>query len=62
MRLWPIIRFVWIKMGNIGTFKKPLKKGESLRRRAMLDLEFIKKEKKLIMSFFKNDKVSYAVA
>jgi|TARA_B100001964_G_scaffold245217_1_gene330772 hypothetical protein len=49
-------------MGNIGTFKKPLKKGESLRRRAMLDLEFIKKEKKLIMSFFKNDKVSYAVA
>ena len=49
-------------MRNIGTSKKPLKKGESLKKRAILDLESIKNKKKLILSFFKNDKVSYAVA
>ena len=53
---------VWNQMRNIGTSKKPLKKGESLKKRAILDLESIKREKKLILSFFKNDKVSYAVA
>lgn len=53
---------VWNQMRNIGTSKKPLKKGESLKKRAILDLESIKNKKKLILSFFKNDKVSYAVA
>ncbi len=53
---------VWNQMRNIGTSKKPLKKGESLKRRAVLDLESIKNKKKLIKSFFKNDKVSYAAA
>lgn len=53
---------VWNQMRNIGTSKKPLKKGESLKKRAIFDLESIKNKKKLILSFFKNDKVSYAVA
>ncbi len=53
---------VWNQMRNIGTSKKPLRKGESLKNRAILDLESIKNKKKLILSFFKNDKVSYAVA
>lgn len=53
---------VWNQMRNIGTSKKPLRKGESLKNRVILDLESIKNKKKLILSFFKNDKVSYAVA
>lgn len=39
---------VWNQMRNIGTSKKPLKKGESLKNRAILDLESIKNEKKRI--------------
>ena len=53
---------VWNQMRNIGTSKKPLKKRESLKKRAILDLESIKNKKKLILSFLKSDKVSYAVA
>ena len=53
---------VWNQMRNIGTSKKPLKRGESLRKRATFDLESIKNKKKLILSFFKNEKVSYAAA
>jgi len=53
---------VWNQMRNIGTSKKPLKKGESLMNRAILDLESIKRNKKLIRSFFEEKTVSFAAA
>jgi len=53
---------VWNQMRNVGTSKKPLKKGESLITRAVLDLENIKRNKKLIKSFFKEATVSFAAA
>lgn len=53
---------VWNHMRNIGTSKKPLKKGESLMTRAILDLESIKKNKKLVKSFFKEPTVLFAAA
>ncbi len=34
---------VWNQMRHIGTSEKPLKKGESLMNRAILDLESIKR-------------------
>ncbi len=43
---------VWNQMRNIGTSKNPLKTGESLKNRAILDLESIKRDKALIKSFF----------
>ncbi len=53
---------VWNQMRNIGTSKKPLKKGESLMNRAILDLECIKRNKKLVRSFFEEKTVSFAAA
>jgi len=53
---------VWNQMRNIGTSKKPLKKGESLMNRAILDLESIKRNKKLVRSFFEEKTVSFAAA
>ena len=53
---------VWNQMRNIGTSKKPLKKGESLMNRAIVDLESIKRNKKLIKSFFNEKTVSFAAA
>jgi len=53
---------VWNQMRNIGTSKKPLKKGESLKNRAILDLENIKQNKRLIKSFFKQATVLFAAA
>ena len=53
---------VWNQMRSIGTSKKPLKKGESLMNRAILDLESIKRNKKLVRSFFKEKTVSFAAA
>jgi transposase len=53
---------VWNQMRNIGTSKKPLKKGESLMNRAIVDLESIKRNKKLIKSFFHEATVSFAAA
>ncbi len=53
---------VWNQMRNIGTSKKPLKKGESLMNRAILDLESIKRNKKLVRSFFEENTVSFAAA
>ena len=53
---------VWNQMRNIGTSKKPLKKGESLKNRAILDLESIKKNKSLIKSFFQEAAVLFAAA
>ncbi len=53
---------VWNQMRNIGTSKKPLKKGESLMNRAILDLHSIQRNKKLIKSFFEESTVSFAAA
>jgi len=53
---------VWNQMRHVGTSKKPLKKGESLMNRAILDLESIKQNKKLIRSFFEEKTVSFAAA
>lgn len=53
---------VWNQMRNIGTSKKPLKKGESLMNRAIMDLESIKRNKKLVKSFFAEQTVSFAAA
>ncbi|WP_281385494.1 transposase [Teredinibacter franksiae] len=53
---------VWNQMRNTGTSKKPLKKGESLKNRAVLDLESIKRDKALIKSFFQEATVSFAAA
>ncbi|CAA0093590.1 Uncharacterised protein [Zhongshania aliphaticivorans] len=49
-------------MRNMGTSKKPLKKGESLKNRAIVDLEKIRRNKKLVKSFFKEATVSFAAA
>jgi len=49
-------------MRNMGTSKKPIKKGESLKNRAVLDLESIKRDKALIKSFFQEAAVSFAAA
>ncbi len=53
---------VWNQMRHIGTSKKPLKKGESLMNRAILDLESIKRNKKLVRAFFQEKTVSFAAA
>ncbi|MDZ7922851.1 MAG: transposase [Marinagarivorans sp.] len=53
---------VWNQMRNIGTSKKPLKKGESLINRAIADLELIKNNKKLVKSFFNESNVRFAAA
>jgi transposase len=53
---------VWNQMRNIGTSKKPLKKGESLKARAVADLESIKQNKKLVKSFFQEEHVFFAAA
>ena len=53
---------VWNQMRHIGTSKKPLKKGESLKGRAVNDLESIRANKKLLKSFFAEPCVSFAAA
>jgi transposase len=53
---------VWNHMRNIGTTKKPLKENESLFNRAIMDLHSIKRNKKLVKSFFQNETVSFAAA
>lgn len=53
---------VWNHMRNIGTSKKPLKEGESLMNRAHKDLQSIKKNKRLLKSFFQESAVSFAAA
>lgn len=53
---------VWNQMRNIGTSKKPLKKGESLKERAIADLETIKQNKNLVKSFFMEAHVFFAAA
>jgi transposase len=53
---------VWNQMRHMGTSKKPLKQGESLKVRAVADLEKIKADKKLIKSFFQEKTVLFAAA
>lgn len=53
---------VWNQMRHIGTSKKPLKKGESLKARAIADLHSIKQNKKLVKSFFQEKNVFFAAA
>lgn len=53
---------VWHQMRHLGTSKRPLMKGESLKERAMTDLESIKANQKLVRSFFNEATVSFAAA
>ncbi len=53
---------VWNHMRNIGTSKKPLKEGESLINRAIQDLDSIKRDRKLVKSFFQEENVLFAAA
>lgn len=53
---------VWNQMRHIGTSKKPLKQGESLKQRAENDLHSIKNNKALLKSFFQHPTVSFAAA
>lgn len=52
--------FVWGHLKTNGTSKKPLRKNESLKQRVNEDLANIKKDRKLVRSFFWADDVSYA--
>jgi transposase len=54
--------FVWHQMRHKGTSKKPLKKGESLKQRAIDDLEAIKHDKALLRRLFWAPSVFYAAA
>ena len=51
--------FVWNHLKQNGTSKKPLRKDESLRERVEEDLAAIKKDRKLVKSFFQAESVSY---
>jgi len=51
--------FVWSHMKQNGVSKKPLKKNESLQRRIDQDLNAMKKNRKLVQSFFGAESVAY---
>jgi transposase len=51
--------FVWNHLKRQGTSKKPLKKGESLRRRVEDDLMTIKRKPTLVRAFFRAPSVAY---
>jgi transposase len=53
--------FVWGHLKTNGTSKKPLRKNESLKERVKEDLTKIKKDKKLVQSFFQAKSVSYTI-
>lgn len=53
---------VWNQMRHMGTSKKPLKEGESLKQRATNDLQAIKENIALVKSFFEHQSVSFAAA
>jgi len=53
---------VWNHIRQTGSGRSPLKKGESLAIRAMIDLELICQNKELVKSFFRNEHVSFAAA
>jgi len=52
--------FVWQYVKTNGVSKKPLRKNESLRERVAQDLAALKRNKKLLRSFFMADSVVYA--
>jgi len=52
--------FVWSYMKSNGVSKKPLKQNESLQKRVEQDLLAIKKDRKLVRSFFCAESVAYA--
>jgi len=52
--------FVWSYMKNNGVSKKPLKQNESLQKRIDQDLNSVRKNRKLVRSFFCADSVVYA--
>lgn len=54
--------FVWRQMRHKGTSKRPLNKGESLEKRAIADLESIKRDKRLLRRLFLASSVLYAAA
>lgn len=54
--------YVFHYMKKQGVTKKPLKKDESLKSRVLTDLENIKRNKKLIRSFFYAEPVTFASA
>lgn len=51
--------FVWNHLRQTGVTKKPLMKGESLRRRVDGDLQKVKKDRALVRRFFRAESVSY---
>ena len=51
--------FVWNYIKNNGVSKKPLEKGESLRKRVESDLKNVQQDPTLVRSFFMADSVSY---
>jgi len=53
--------FVWNHLKREGTSKKPLKRGESLRRRVEEDLATIKQKPALVRAFFRAPSVAYTV-
>jgi transposase len=53
--------FVWGYMKKNGVSKKPLKQNESLRKRIEEDLEVMRKNRKLVRSFFCAQSVVYAM-
>ena len=52
--------FVWQYVKTNGVSKKPLKQNESLRERVAQDMAALKKNKKLLRSFFSAKSVVYA--
>jgi len=53
--------FAWSHLKQNGTSKKPLRKNEALRDRVETDLAAIKRDRRLVRSFFYAPSVSYAV-
>lgn len=51
---------VWNYIRNTGTARNPLKKGESLLERTIIDMELIRSDPDLVKSFFKESNVSFA--
>ena len=53
--------FAWNYLKQNGTSKKPLRQNEALRARLDKDLAAIKKDRRLVRSFFRAPSVSYAI-
>jgi transposase len=52
--------FVWSYAKTNGVSKKPLRKNESMRERVESDLEAVRRDKRLVRSFFCAESVAYA--